>query len=211
MSAFIQPDDIAVLEQIASNSASELLATRAKLLLLLNAGKSSRQVSGEVGLSMSTINRWRREYRSRGMAIFPATETPQAKQKKQKKSKPENKAAKAKEKPAKVKKKPTKAKEKPAKEKKGDAKNKKRLQRISSAIKSAGEVIKKGEKKLGKIRKSKSYKKAVDRLDKERAAAMQLLKRMKKGKKASDIDKQLKRLEERVSALEEFRKKAAKK
>ena len=187
MPNLILPEDIASIEQLAKNGRTEHVVKRARLLLLLDGGKTAKEVGLMVNLSPGTVNKWRRAYQLRGMAIFPDAQPG---------TKP---VANNQTPPA------TKKKKKPM------SKNKKRAKRITKAVLAATAVAKAGKKKLGKIRKSKSYKNAIARLSKEREAALKLLKRVKKGKKTQGITKQLKRLQSRVAVLEKFQKKGKKK
>ena len=197
-SNFILSEDLPLIENLAEKGTPEILATRARLLLMLHRGASTAEVSRTVSLSTSTVNKWRREYRRRGMSIFPAPAVPtgQIADSAVKELKP-----KAQSKP-KEKSKP-KAQSKP--------KEKSLIKQIDKSLKKALSLIEKSSgKKLAKLRKTKVYKKAETRLKNESEAAQKLLKRIKKGKKARNIETQIERLETRIAALETLHRKKKK-
>ncbi len=60
-----------LLEKIAAEVKSGPVYRRAQLLLLYGDGKSSEQVSQEVGLSLTQVRYWRRQFLEEGWSIFP--------------------------------------------------------------------------------------------------------------------------------------------
>ncbi len=54
------------------------LSNRAAILLLLGEGKSAAEVSVELGISQSTVQKWQREWQKNRLAIFPAEEAVEA-------------------------------------------------------------------------------------------------------------------------------------
>lgn len=196
MSTFlVHKDDLASLETIKNSSSAETLVKRARLLLLLHQGKSTAEVSAEVGLAPSTINKWRRAYLSRRMAIFPAP--------------PGVRPSIAV--PPPVNKKRTKAVAKNTKGKKM-AKKDKRTVALAKSVKAAIKVLESGKKKkLGGFKKSKSFKKARKSVEQHKDAAFKLLKRINKGKNVNGVKKQIKGLDKRVKAMASLIKKRARK
>lgn len=200
MSTFlVHKDDLASLETIKNSSSAETLVKRARLLLLLHQGKSTAEVSAEVGLAPSTINKWRRAYLSRRMAIFPAP--------------PGVRPSIAV--PPPVNKKRTKAVAKnTGKNTKGKkmAKKDKRTVALAKSVKAAIKVLESGKKKkLGGFKKSKSFKKARKSVEQHKDAAFKLLKRINKGKNVNGVKKQIKGLDKRVKAMASLIKKRARK
>ena len=195
----VHKDDLASLETIKNSPSAETLVKRARLLLLLHQGKTTAEVSAEVGLAPSTINKWRRAYLNRRMAIFPAP--------------PDVRPSLAV--PPPVKKRVTKvASKKFGKKTKGKkmAKKNKRTVALAKSVKAAIKVLESGKKKkLGGFKKSKSFKKARKSVEQQKDAAFKLLKRINKGKKVSGVKKQIKGLDKRVKAMASLIKKRAKK
>ncbi|QXD14779.1 helix-turn-helix domain-containing protein [Rhodocaloribacter litoris] len=74
MSALLQPEQVIALETMAREASDEALRRRARLLLLYHEGRPTREVAAAVGLSPSRANYWRREFRRRGMDVFPQTD-----------------------------------------------------------------------------------------------------------------------------------------
>jgi CHAD domain-containing protein len=70
---FLQPDQIPLLEELAVKANSNTIQRRARILLLYNAGKDTREISETVGLAPRTVRFWHREFVNRGMAIFSST------------------------------------------------------------------------------------------------------------------------------------------
>ena len=68
--SFLHPDQIPVIEELASKANTETIQRRARILLLYNAGKETREISQTVGLSLRSVQFWRREFLKRGMNIF---------------------------------------------------------------------------------------------------------------------------------------------
>jgi CHAD domain-containing protein len=66
----LQPDQIHLLKKLAKKAASDSEQRRARILLLYNAGKDTRQISETVGLAPRSVRFWRREFLKRGMEIF---------------------------------------------------------------------------------------------------------------------------------------------
>ncbi len=69
--SFLHPNHADILETLAVRGASAAVRRRAQLLLLFEAGQATPQIADAVGLSRGRVRYWRREYQSRGMAIFP--------------------------------------------------------------------------------------------------------------------------------------------
>jgi CHAD domain-containing protein/transposase-like protein len=67
----LNPEQISILNTLSKNSESDKLRRRARILLLYNNGRSTVEISQEVGLSQSTVRSWRRKFFENGMAIFP--------------------------------------------------------------------------------------------------------------------------------------------
>ncbi len=191
----IHKDDVAALEAIRDSPSTETLVKRARLLLLLHQGKTTAEVSAEVGLATSTINKWRRAYLDRRMAIFPA---PSDVRPSMVVSPPEKKPV------AKIFKKTVKGKKM--------AKKDKRTISLAKSVKAAIKVLESGKKKkLGSFRKSKPFKKARKSVEQSKDSAFELLKRINKGKKVSGVKKQIKGLDKRVKSMASLIKKRAKK
>lgn len=70
MNVNLSPNEIAVLERLAKQE-SGIQQRRARIVMLAAAGKSPREISGEVQLSDQQVRHWLREYQARGMEIFP--------------------------------------------------------------------------------------------------------------------------------------------
>jgi len=69
---FLQPDQISALEELVKKAGLLTLQRRARILLLHNEGKDTREISKVVGLSLRTVQYWRKEFLDRGMEIFSA-------------------------------------------------------------------------------------------------------------------------------------------
>jgi CHAD domain-containing protein len=65
----LQPDQIPLLEKLTASDHSSI-QRRARMLLLYNAGKGSREIAKTVGLAPRSVRYWRREFLKRGMDIF---------------------------------------------------------------------------------------------------------------------------------------------
>ena len=136
MPELIKPEHVEAITELVAKGSNAPTKRRARLLLLYDAGHSTAEVTQQVGLSTSSVLRWRRLYREQGMGIFPSYEEPpeptepeptepdaapvEVKEKSEKKKDAKAKKAKAKAKKAKAKK----AKAKKAKAKKGGKANK---------------------------------------------------------------------------------------
>jgi len=59
-----------LLKKIAEKNISLPLKHRAQILLLYHTGKGTAEIAEKVGLSMRTVQHWRREFLQRGMDIF---------------------------------------------------------------------------------------------------------------------------------------------
>jgi CHAD domain-containing protein len=70
----LQPGQIPLLERLIENEHSGSVQRRARILLLYNAGKHTREIAGAVGLAPRSVRHWRREFLKRGMDIFSANE-----------------------------------------------------------------------------------------------------------------------------------------
>jgi CHAD domain-containing protein len=68
---YLQPDQIPLLEELATKAESDSVRRRARILLLYNQGKDTHEISEEVGLALRSVQHWRREFQMRGMDIFP--------------------------------------------------------------------------------------------------------------------------------------------
>ncbi len=71
MSELLQPHQIETLEQMAAQSRNAAVRRRARVLLLYQAGQSTRAIAATVGLSPNRVRYWRRQFQRKGMAIFP--------------------------------------------------------------------------------------------------------------------------------------------
>lgn len=70
----LQPDQISALEELVKKAGLLTMQRRARILLLYNEGKDTREISQVVGLSLRTVRYWRREFLDRGMKIFSVEE-----------------------------------------------------------------------------------------------------------------------------------------
>ncbi|MFQ5570443.1 MAG: polyphosphate kinase 1 [Rhodothermales bacterium] len=70
MSELLKPHQIRTLEQLAAQSKSAPIRRRANVLLLYQAGKSTHDIADVVGLSPNRVRYWRRQFGTKGMAIF---------------------------------------------------------------------------------------------------------------------------------------------
>ncbi len=163
MPELIKPEHFEAITELVAKGSNAPIKRRARLLLLYDAGHPTAEVTQQVGLSTSSVLRWRRLYREQGMGIFPSYEEPPApaseptepdaapvevKEKPEKKK--EDKAKKAK----KGKKKDAKAKK--AKAKKAKAKKAKAKKAKAKAMKAKAKKAK--AKKGGKANKAKRKK-----------------------------------------------------
>ncbi len=71
MPDLIKPEHHAAITELTTKGRNAPARRRAKLLLLYDAGHSTAEVSQQVGLSASSVLRWRRLYRQQSMGIFP--------------------------------------------------------------------------------------------------------------------------------------------
>lgn len=76
----LQPDQIPVLEELAAKAKSVTIRRRARILLLYNTGKDTREISETVGLAPRSVRYWRGEFQKRGMDIFSAADLAQLKE-----------------------------------------------------------------------------------------------------------------------------------
>ena len=74
MDTLLQEEQVAALEELAANGPTQHVRRRAKILLMYHAGQSTREIAGAVGLTPGRVAYWRREFRKRGMDIFPSPE-----------------------------------------------------------------------------------------------------------------------------------------
>ncbi len=70
MSMLLQPEQAEVLRTIAREAPDEALRRRARVLLLYDEGRPTREVAAAVGLSESQTRYWRRAFLKQGMALF---------------------------------------------------------------------------------------------------------------------------------------------
>ncbi len=74
MDRLLQDAQVAALEELAANGPTEHVRRRARILLMYHAGKTTREIAESVGLTTGRVAYWRREFRKRGMDIFPSPE-----------------------------------------------------------------------------------------------------------------------------------------
>lgn len=74
MPELIKPEHFEAITQLVAKGANAPIQRRARLLLLYDAGHATADVAQQVGLSVSSVLRWRRLYREQGMGIFPGFE-----------------------------------------------------------------------------------------------------------------------------------------
>ncbi len=132
MPELIKPEHFEAITELVAKGSNAPIKRRARLLLLYDAGHPTAEVTQQVGLSTSSVLRWRRLYREQGMGLFPSYEEPPASEPTEpdaapvdEKEKPEEKKKEdkaKKEKETKKKAKAKKAKAKKAKAKKAKAK-----------------------------------------------------------------------------------------
>ncbi len=167
MPELIKPEHFEAITELVAKGSNAPIKRRARLLLLYDAGHSTAEVAQQVGLSVSSVLRWRRLYREQGMGIFPSYEEPPAPAseptepdaapvavKEKPKKKKEDKAMKAK----KGKKKDGKAKKEKETKKKGKAKKAKAKKAKAKKAKAKKAKAKKGTKKGGKAKKGTTKK-----------------------------------------------------
>jgi CHAD domain-containing protein len=70
MTEALQDQEKTILEKVAGGQ-NEPLAKRATIILLTDAGKSAAEIAREVDYTISTIQRWQREFSHKGLRIFP--------------------------------------------------------------------------------------------------------------------------------------------
>ncbi len=155
MPELIKPEHFEAITQLVAKGSNAPIKRRARLLLLYDAGHSTAEVTQQVGLSASSVLRWRRLYREQGMGIFPSYEEPPA---------PASEPTEPDAAPVAVKEKPKKKKEdkamkaKKGKKKDGKAKKKKEMKKKGKAKKAKKKGTKKGTKKDGKAKKGTTKK-----------------------------------------------------
>ncbi len=71
MSELLQPQQIETLEWVAAQSQRTAVRRRARVLLLYQAGQTTREIADAVALSPHQVRYWRRQFQTKGMAIFP--------------------------------------------------------------------------------------------------------------------------------------------
>ncbi len=71
MSELLQPQQIETLEWVAAQSQRTAVRRRARVLLLYQAGQTTREITDAVALSPHQVRYWRRQFQTKGMAIFP--------------------------------------------------------------------------------------------------------------------------------------------
>jgi CHAD domain-containing protein len=74
----LDPQQQLIIRYIAENSALEKLRRRARLLIAYHEGQTSRSAAAQAGLSPGRVRFWRRQFKWRGMDIFPDVEKDQA-------------------------------------------------------------------------------------------------------------------------------------
>ena len=72
---FLKPKQRNQVKVYVSEAVSETLRRRAQILLLYDEGRSTREVAQVVGLSPRRTRYWRRQFRLRGMEVFPPLQT----------------------------------------------------------------------------------------------------------------------------------------
>ena len=140
MPELIKPEHFEAITELVAKGSNAPIKRRARLLLLYDAGHPTAEVTQQVGLSTSSVLRWRRLYREQGMGIFPSYEEPPAPEP----TEPE---------PTEPDAAPVEGKEKP--EKKKDAKAKKAKAKKAKAMKAKA---KKAKAKKAKAKKAKAMK-----------------------------------------------------
>ena len=195
----------AQLEHVAEKSRNENHARRARLLLLLDSGKSVAEVSNIVGLAPSTVIRWRRGYIKQQLGIFPdnliATNgqlsNGQAKLKKLVPTPGQEAASNTSATETTVK--------KPAMmdKKKAKAQAAKSAKRIKKAMANSKALLKRASKSktAKKIKKTKAFKTASRKLENELKTAKKVYRDFSRSKKVKRLKKQTARLENRVKSL----------
>ena len=157
MPDLIKPEHHAAITELTTHGQNAPARRRAKLLLLYDAGHSTAEVSQQVGLSVSSVLRWRRLYRQKSMGIFSNFEEQAAPA-----SEPNQPDAAPASEPTQPAAAPVAKKEKPAKKKKTKLKTKKGKKKAGKTLKKKtgkGKKIRKAlKKKTGKGKKAKSKK-----------------------------------------------------
>ena len=142
MPDLIKPEHHAAITELTTKGRNAPARRRAKLLLLYDTGHSTAEVSQQVGLSVSSVLRWRRLYRQQSMGIFPDFEEQAA---------PASEPTQPDAAPVAVKEQPKKKKAKPMKAKKGKKKaGKAPKKKAAKALKKKGGKKKKAAKALKK-------------------------------------------------------------
>lgn len=70
MTAFLNPDDLPVIQKLAASDGNETIQKRGRLLLLYEAGKKTAEIAEEVDLSPGRVLYWRRQYLKDGLGVF---------------------------------------------------------------------------------------------------------------------------------------------
>ena len=158
MPELIKPEHVEAITELVAKGSNAPTKRRARLLLLYDAGHSTAEVTQQVGLSTSSVLRWRRLYREQGMGIFPSYEEPPALASEP--TEPDAAPVEMKEKPEKKKKdaKAKKAKAKKAKAKKAKAKKAKAKKAKAKKAKAKKAKAKKAKAKKAKAKKAKAKK-----------------------------------------------------
>ncbi len=154
MPELIKPEHFEAITELVAKGSNAPIKRRARLLLLYDAGHSTAEVTQKVGLSTSSVLRWRRLYREQGMGIFPSYEEPPAPASEP--TEPDAAPVEAKEKPKK--KKEDKAKKEKETKKKAKAKKAKAKKAKAKKAKAKKAKAKRGTKKDGKAKKAKRKK-----------------------------------------------------
>lgn len=151
MPELIKPEHFEAISQLVAKGANAPTQRRARILLLYDAGHPTAEVVQQVGLSVSSVLRWRRLYREQGMGIFPGYEelvTP---------PEPETEPAQADAAPKAAKKKKKKKADKAKKKAKAKKKDKaKKKAKKDKAKKDKAKKKAKGKKAKGKKGKKKA-------------------------------------------------------
>ena len=70
MPELLQPQHIEALEWVAAQSHNAAVRRRARVLLLYQAGQTTRDIADAVALSPDQVRYWRRQFQTKGMALF---------------------------------------------------------------------------------------------------------------------------------------------
>jgi len=160
MPELIKPEHVEAITELVAKGSNNPTKRRARLLLLYDAGHSTAEVTQQVGLSTSSVLRWRRLYREQGMGIFPSYEEPPA---------PASEPTEPDAAPVEVKQKPEKKKE--AKAKKTIAKKAKAKKAKAKKAKAKKAIAKKAKAKKAKAEKAKAKKAKAKKAKAKKAKA----------------------------------------